>query len=39
MEGKIVEYDTEDTENDNTSTRQIIRNLKARLGCALRENL
>ena len=39
MEGKITEYETEDTLTDNTYTKQILRNLKSRLSYCLRENL
>lgn len=39
VEGKIIDYDTYDSESENTYTKMIMRNLKCRLGSSLRENL
>lgn len=39
LEGKTTDYDTYDTDTENSYTRMVLRNLKSRLSGALRENL
>lgn len=39
MEGKVIDYDTYDTNSDNTYTQMVIKNMRNRLSACLRENL